>query len=222
MYLIILFGLFAGIVIFVFTFILSRRNGAFHLASLYTFYAALAVLLFGLFVVGGFEAIGYILLSACILVIAILGKLAMPLFKSRFAAKKQFSRPDITALILLPILLFGVIGAAIYFQDNSWVIDRGTMTLSMAEADGLPPGTFEVVTISEGAKEVYIKLDKTYDGQIISLDHILMFGSTKITLKTEKTGSPGEIPYVKIGLPKIKEPLQVQLKNGEILEQYKR
>lgn len=78
-YLIMLVGLFLGILFFAFVFIASKWSGKYYLAPVITFLFSGMIVVYSLFLVGGFEGMGYLFLAVGFLIVSIVGTLLLPL-----------------------------------------------------------------------------------------------------------------------------------------------
>ena len=108
-FLILLGGLFLGFILFMFTFIFSKMNGKYYLASIITLLFAVIIVAYGLFFVGGFEGMAYLFLAAGFFIISIVGALFSPLL-IREKESKQFNKRDEISLLIL----------IYYFCCNDW------------------------------------------------------------------------------------------------------
>ena len=77
-YLIILSGLILGFIIFSMAFILSKKSGTYYLAPIATFLASIALVAFSIFIIGGFEGMGYGMVAFGMLIASIVGTLLLP------------------------------------------------------------------------------------------------------------------------------------------------
>lgn len=206
----ILFGLFLGILFYAFTFIVSKRSGKYYLAPVITFLFSGMVAAAGIFLVGGFEGMGFLLIAAGFLVVNIAGTLLLPLL-ARGRGPEKLHKRDKIGMVLFPILFFATIGITLYADDGYWVIEKGSV--APAETEG-----YRISTISEGCKEVSLLLGKKYLGKWIEVDKVSKWGSTEITLKITDGGEEDKVPYIRIGIKEIKEPLKVETMDGVVFE----
>ncbi|UUI03502.1 YesK-like family protein [Oceanobacillus jeddahense] len=205
-------GIFFGVIVFLFTFIASKKSGKYYMAPVVTFLIFLAVVAYSLVIVGGFEGMGVGFLGAGFLVVSIVGTLFLPLL-TRWKFAREFTRKDIWALILLPLLFFSAIGAGIYLEDNYWVIDEGETTVIEGEES-----YYEVTTISEGRKQVTVHLGEEYAGKNVEVEKVNKRGPTEVTVKIVDGGSGDKSGYIMIGLDQITEPVTVQTTDGDVIE----
>lgn len=202
----ILIGVIFGSIIFMFTFIASKKNGAYYLAPIITFLSAVALTAYGLIVVGGFEGMGYGVLAFGFLLVSIGGSILLP-FLIRRESSWQFRKKDKISLIILPCLFFVALGLLIYSDQGYWVIDQGVR--AQAEEDG-QESYYEVSTISEGRKQVELILGEEYAGKEIEVERVSKLGPTEITVNIVDVGDANKPPYIMIGIDEIRESLTVQ------------
>ncbi|MEK3765819.1 YesK family protein [Solibacillus sp. FSL K6-4121] len=210
MYLVMLFGLFLGIIFFAFVFIASKKSGKYYLAPVITFLFSGMIVAYSLFLVGGFEGMGYLFLAVGFLVVSIVGTLLLPLLIPKVKSK-SFNRKDKISLFLLPILFFATIGISIISEDGYWIIEQASATPVKTEG-------YRITTISEGSKAVTLQLGEKYLGKEIEVKKVSKRGATEIILKFVDGGDDDKVPYIKIGLYEINEPLKVQTTDGDIFE----
>ena len=209
----ILLGLVVGLIVFMFTYIVSKRSGKYYLAPLVTFLGTGLLLMYGLFIVGGFEGMAYGLLSLGFLIVAIVGTLILPAKLRKGAGKKDFTKKDKVSLVLLPLLLIALIWIPVYADKNYWVIEEGTSLISETSASG-----YQTTTISEGSKMLAIYLDEEYKGKKIEVEKVDQRGTTTVTLAIQEGEKAQEVPFIKIGLDKIKDLLIVKATDGVVIE----
>src|SRR5690554_4160680 len=101
-YLIMLGGLFLGLIFFTFVFIVSKRNGNYYLAPMVTFLFSLLIVVYSIFFVGGFEGMGYLFIAGGFLTISVIGTLLLPLITRRIKSQ-QLHKGDKISLVVLPI-----------------------------------------------------------------------------------------------------------------------
>lgn len=212
MFRIILGGIFLGSIIFMFSFVASKKNGKYYLAPIITFLFSIAITAFGFIVIGGFQGMAYGFLASGFLIVSIVGTLLLPLLM-RGKNSQQFKKRDRVTLVTLPIIFFATIGLVIYLDQGYWIIDKGT-EISLAEEES----HYKVSTISEGKKKVVLTLGNEYSGKEIEVESISKWGSTKITVKIIKGEDENKSPYIEIGLDEINKPLKVQTTNGVVFE----
>lgn len=204
-------GVFFGLIIFVFTFIASKKNGKYYLAPIITFLLAIAITAYGLIIIGGFEGMAYGFLAAGFLIVSIAGTLLLPLL-TRKEASRQFRKKDKLSLVILPIIFFAAIGLVIYSDQGYWLIDKGTKSY-VQEENGMDT-YYRVSTISEGKRQVTLMLGEKYSGKEIKVDSVSKWGPTEITVELTDGNNENKTPYITIGLDEIKEPLKVQTTDG--------
>lgn len=209
MFLIILVGIFLGFIIFSFTFILSKRNRKYYLAPIITFLMSLGLTAYSLFFVGGFEGMGYGLLALGFLIVSIIGTLLLPLL-IRKKPSQQFNKRDKISLLILPIMFFLTIGLIFYSDKGYWIIEQGATS-------GGEEG-YEIFTISEGKKEVFLVLGEEYLGKEIRVKKVSKRGPTEIILEIVEGENKNKSPYIRIGLDEINEPVKVQTTDGVIFD----
>ena len=209
----ILLGLVLGLIVFMFTYIISKRSGKYYMAPLVTFLGTGLLIMYGLFIVGGFEGMAYGLLSLGFLIVAIVGTLILPAKLRKEADKKDFTKKDKVSLVLLPLLLIVLIWIPVYVDNNYWVIEEGTSPLSETSPQG-----YQTSTISEGSKMLVIYLDEEYKGKKIEVKKVDQRGTTTVTLAIQEGGKAQEVPFIKIGLDKIKDPLIVKTVDGDVID----
>ncbi|WP_040979379.1 YesK family protein [Oceanobacillus jeddahense] len=205
-------GIFFGVIVFLFTFIASKKSGKYYMAPVVTFLIFLVVVAYSLIVVGGFEGMGVGFLGAGFLVVSIVGTLFLPLL-TRLKFAREFTRKDIWALILLPLLFFSAIGAGIYLEDNYWVIDEGETTVIEGEGS-----YYEITTIPERRKQITVHLGEEHAGKNVEVEKVNKRGPTEVTVKIVDGGSRDESGYIIIGLDQITEPVTVQTTDGDVIE----
>ncbi|MGE7947461.1 YesK family protein [Lysinibacillus sp. NPDC093688] len=208
---IILVGFILGASIFLFTLIALKKTGKFYLAPIVTFLIAVLIVLYGLFKVRGFEGMGFGILGVCILIAAIVGTILLPFMKG--LKKSEFNKVDKSILLIIPVLIFAIIGWTITSNKGYWVNEEGVI-----EAGKDTSSYYEVSTISEGMKQIHIQLGERYEGKHLEVKDVKTLGNTEITVKVVDKGNAKEgLPFIEIGLDKIVEPLVVQTTDGEII-----
>ncbi|MFJ7733740.1 YesK family protein [Lysinibacillus sp. NPDC097231] len=205
-----LVGFIIGACIFLFTLIALKKTGKFHLSPIVTFLIAVFIVLYGLFKVRGFEGMGFGILGVGILIAAIVGTWFLPFTKG--LKQSEFNRVDKSILFIVPVLIFAIIGWTIILDKGYWINEEGVI---VAGKD--TPSYYDVFTISEGKKLIYIQLGEKYEGKHIEVKDVKTIGNTEVTVKVVDKGKPEGIPFIKIGLDKIVEPLVVQTTDGEII-----
>ncbi|UOQ83532.1 YesK-like family protein [Gracilibacillus salinarum] len=215
LFVIIFFGMFFGLIIFVFTLIASKKKGKFYLAPIVTFLTCLGVTAYGLIKVGGFEGMAYGILGAGILIIAVIGTVVLPFIVNKIG-DKQWNKKDKGILVIAPVILFATIGLVLYTDDNYWVVDEGFTSSENQSFESY----YKVSTISEGKKQIHINLGKAFTGKEVEVENVDTIGSTEITLEIVDGGESNHIPYIQIGVDQIVEPLKVQTTEGEVIDSY--
>lgn len=208
----IVLGVIFGVILFMFTFVAQKRSGKYYLASIVTFLASIAVTVYGLIVVGGFEGMAYGLLGIGFLFVAIIGTISLPLIL-RKAKKKEFNTKDKVYLFLLPALFFGIVLSMAYFSEEHWVIEEGTIPVSEADEAG-----YTTSTILEGRKMIYLTLGEDHAGGNIEIKDVSQWGSTDVIVEITEGGNPREVPYIKIGVDEIIVPLKVETTDGVMIQ----
>lgn len=217
-FLIILLGAFFGSLLFIFTFIAAKKTGMYYMAPLVTFFTAILVTVFGLIVIGGFEGMGYGLIGAGFLLVGIVGTIILP-FKVRTIEKSQLKKKDKISLLILPLLFIGTIFLIIYVDSNFWIIDKGVMTYVEEDEQSISiENSYRVSTISEGKKAIYLSLGKEYLGKKIEVESVSEWGPTEITVKIVEGNHSNKVPYLKIGVDEINEPLLVETTDGVVIQ----
>ncbi|MGE7944379.1 YesK family protein [Lysinibacillus xylanilyticus] len=197
-----------GACIFLFTLIAMKKTGKFYLAPIVTFLIAVFTVVYGLFKVGGFEGMGFGIIGVGILIAAMVGTLLLPFTKG--LKKSEFNKVDKSILFIVPVLIFAIIVWAITLDDGYWINEEGVIA-----ADKDTPSYYEVSTISEGMKEIYIQLGEKYEGKHLEIKDVKTLGNTEITVKVVDKEKATGLPFIKVGLEKIVEPLVVQTTDGE-------
>ncbi|MBD8069601.1 YesK family protein [Bacillus sp. PS06] len=207
---IILSGLFLGSIVFLFTFVASKRNGRYYMAPTITFLTSIAITAYGLLVIRGFEGMGYGMLGAGFLIVSIVGTLLLPLF-IRNKDSQPFRKKDKAILVILPVIFFATIGLSIYYEQVYWIIDQGGHNYEEWQQK---ESYYEISTISEGSKQVTLVLDEEYAGKEIEVEKVSKRGPTEIMVNIVDGNNKNKTPYIKIGLYEIHEPLIVQTSDG--------
>lgn len=209
-YLIMLGGIFLGTIVFMFTFIVSKKSGMYFLAPVITIVFSAIIVAYGFFFVGGFEGMGYLFVAVGFLFVSIIGLLFLPLLLRR--GPQQFNRRDKISLLILPVIFFATIGIAISAEQGYSIIAQ--TSIDPVEEEG-----YRISTISEGRKEVTLLLGEEYLGQEIEVENVNDQESTEITINFEDGGQEDKVPFIQIGLNEIKEPLIVETTEGLIFQQ---
>ncbi|WP_053217757.1 hypothetical protein [Virgibacillus senegalensis] len=213
MFAILAVGLFLGLLVFGFFFILSKFIGKYYLAPLLTFITALSIVCYSFFFVRGFDGMGYVFLAGGILLIGVVGTMALPsLTKSSKLTKVSIW--DKIGLFVLPVILLTTIFVVNIQDDDYWIIDEGH-----AVANDETYSHYRVSTISEGNKQIYVILGEEYIGTKMEVEEIDHNESTDVVLSVvEDESNPNKSPYIYIGLDEIKEPLTVRTIEGEEIQ----
>ncbi|QQP12887.1 hypothetical protein FJQ98_02005 [Lysinibacillus agricola] len=207
---IVLVGFILGACIFLFTLIALKKTGKFYLAPIVTFLIAVLTVLYGLFKVGGFEGMGFGIIGVGILTAAIGGTSLLPFMKG--IKQSEFNKVDKSILFIVPVLIFAIIGWTITLDKGYWINEEGVIA-----AGNDTSSYYEVSTISEGMKQIHIQLGEKYEGKHLEVKDVKTLGNTEITVKVGDKGKETGLPFIKIGLEKIVEPLVVQTTDGEII-----
>ena len=205
-----LIGLVLGMIFYAFIFIVSKRSGKYYLAPLITFLFSGVIVAYSLFLVGGFEGMGYLFLAVGFFIVSILGTLFLPLL-IRKNESQQLNKRDKISLVVLPIIFFATIAITILSEDEYWIIEQASV--APAETEG-----YRISTISEGNKAITLQFGEKYLGKEIEIEKVSKFGSTEIILKFVDGGENDKVPFIQIGLYEINEPLKVQTTDGEIFQ----
>lgn len=213
MAIIIILGSFIGILIFLFTFTISKINGHYYLAPLVTFAIALFVVIYSMFKIGGFEGMGNGIIGASILAVAVIGTFILP-FVVKKSDKTGVNKFDKSILIIAPLLLFASIIGTIISDDGYWIINEGYIVESKLSATSY----YSTSSISEGSKKVKIQLGEAYVGKQLLIEKVKTIGNTEVIVKIIDGGEPQKLPFIEIGIDKIVEPFIVKTTDGEIIE----
>lgn len=173
-----------------------------------TFLIAVFTVVYGLFKVGGFEGMGFGIIGVGILIAAMVGTLLLPFTKG--LKKSEFNKVDKSILFIVPVLIFAIIGWAITLDEGYWINEEGVIV-----AGNDTSSYYEVSTISEGMKQIHIQLGEKYKGKHLEIKDVKTLGNTEITVKVVDKEKATGLPFIKIGLEKIVEPLVVQTTDGE-------
>ena len=208
MLIIFLIGIFLGTIIYAFTLVVAMQTGKAYIAPVVTLFVALFVILYSIFKIGGFEGMGYGLLGASILTVAIIGFIVLPFLPKK--RSNELNKIEKTLLVILPIVFFITIGSLIFLNKSYWIIDQGQIEIS-------GPSYYYVTTISEGAKQLHIQLGEEYEGKAIEVEKVKKIGNTEVILKIIDRADDTKEPYITIGLDTIVEPLEVRTTDNEII-----
>ncbi|SEN93277.1 hypothetical protein SAMN04488134_102317 [Amphibacillus marinus] len=212
---IICFGIFIGMLIFLFTLIITKKSGKIFMAPIVTLYIGVVVIIIGSFKIGGFEGIGFGFLGAIIIAISLIGAVLMLfLFPKINELELKINRLDKCLVFLIPLLLFATIMWTIATNEGYWEIERGFIPASEYITDSY----YELTTISEGKKQIYIQLGEGYTGKKLMIERVKTVGSTEVIVEIEDGGEEQLIPFISIGINKIVEPFVVKTIDGQIIE----
>lgn len=210
MYSILAVGLILGLLIFSFFFIIAKFNNRYYLAPLMTFITAFIIVLYSYFFIRGFEGMGYIFLAMGILVVSILGAIAIPSL-TKSARQTRFTRGDKIGLFVIPVIFFTIVLVPGLNESDYWIIEQGQMTVQNNTENH-----YSVSTISEGNKEIFVRLGEKYAGQKIEVEEINQTNGTEVILNmTQNQSDLHKSPFIYIGLDEIEEPLNVRTTAGE-------
>ncbi|SDM42058.1 YesK family protein [Sediminibacillus halophilus] len=213
MYLILAYGLFLGLLVFGFFFILSKFKKQFYLAPLLTFITALIIVLYSFYIVRGFEGMGYVFLAIGVFLISVLGTMAMPLL-TKSSKLTKVTIWDKIGLVVLPVIFFTTIFVVNGKDDDYWIIDEGHTAVNDNTYSH-----YRVSTISEGNKQIYLILGEEYIGKKMEVQEVNQNESTEVVLDVvEDESNPNKSPFIYIGLDEIKEPLTVRTMEGEEIQ----
>lgn len=212
-YLIVLVGLILGLIVFTFTFIISRRNGRYYLAPLITFLFFGIIVAYSLIIVGGFEGMGYFLVAIGVLLSSIIGTLLLPLLIKKNMNKK-YKKHDNIILLILPVLFLVLVGILIFPRGGHWIIAESS--IAPVEEEG-----YRISTISEGRKSVTLYFGNDYLGKEVEVEKVSNWGSTEIILNFIDGNENDKVPFIQIGIKEIKEPLKVESSDGASFENIK-
>ena len=205
-------GGFWGILLFLFIYILSKKSGRYYLAPLVTFFVSILITVYGWLFVGGFEGMSYGILALGFWVVSILGVIFLYGFILK-TDKKVFTKKDKLGLYILPIVFVTSLAIILVLDENYWIIEDGHEAyIERKGAEG--QSYYKVFTIAEGAKQVYIVMGEEYTGKNMEVEKVSTWGSTKITVKITDGNSKKSVPFLRIGLDEIKEPLEVITTDG--------
>jgi hypothetical protein len=209
-------GLFWGVLLFIFTYTISKKIGAYYIPPLVNFFAVILITAYGLFIVGGFEGMAYGFLGVGFLITAIIGAITLKFLAAKGEPKQLVHRDKIT-LIAMPIIFAASFMILLYSQENHWIIEDGS-TKYIESADHEHENYYRVTTISEGMKQVTLTLGKEYLGKEIDVKKVSKMGDTEITLEISEGEYKNHTPYIMIGVDEIKEPLTVRTEEGVVFE----
>lgn len=203
-------GLFLGLLVYSFFFIISKFKGKYFIAPLLTFLTALIVVFYSLFFVRGFEGMGYVFLAGGIFAVSVLGTIALPLL-TKSAKIRKVSIWDKVGLFVLPVAFLITIFTVTFSDDDYWIIDEGHAVVGDETQTH-----YRVSTISEGNKQIYLRLGEEYIGKKLEVEEINQDESTEIVVHVaEDENNPDESPFISIGLDEINEPLTVRSTEGK-------
>lgn len=209
--LLLLSALVLGSIVFMFTFILSKKSGKYYLAPIITILISAVIVAYGLFFAQGFDGMAYLLIGVGFLIVSILGTLFLPLLARR-GKPQSLNKGDKISLFILPVIFLAILWIGFGSVEDYWIIDQADT--EPAETEG-----YRISTISEGRKAVTILLGEEYLGKEIEVENVHVQGSTEIILRFEDEGNEDKVPYLQIGLNEINKPLKIQTTDGMVFEQ---
>jgi len=216
MFILIFIGAFWGVLLFIFTYTVSKKFGAYYIPSLITFLAAILITVYGFVFFHGFEGMVYGFFGLGFLITAISGTIILR-FLASDGVKKPFVKRDKLILITTPIIFLSSLMLLIYSADNYWIIDEGSTKFVQGD-DGEFENYYRVTTISEGRKQVTLTLGEEYLGKDIDVKKVRQKDSTEILVEIGEGEQPDQTPYIMIGIDEIKEPLSVKTTEGVTFE----
>jgi YesK-like protein len=209
-------GLFWGTLLFVFTYTVSKKFGAYFIPPLVNFFAAFLITAYGLVLVGRFEGMAYGFMGVGILISAIIGTISMKFLGAKGEQKRLVRRDKIT-LIVIPVIFVSSLMIIINSQENYWIIEEGSKKYVEAEGNEYE-NSYRVTTISEGKKQVTLMLGKDYLGKELDVKKVRQRGRTEIILDIAEGENGDHTPYIMIGVNEINEPLTVRTIDGVVFE----
>jgi len=102
------YGFVFGIILLAYLFIRLQLSGKYYLAPLLTLFAAFLLTFISLFIIGGFEGIGYGVMASGIFLSSIIGTIILPFIIGK-GRKAALTKLDRRLLIILPILFLLVL-----------------------------------------------------------------------------------------------------------------
>ncbi|MGF3104663.1 hypothetical protein [Rossellomorea sp. DUT-2] len=216
MFVLIFIGAFWGVLLFIFTYTVSKKFGAYYIPSLITFLAAVLITAYGFVFIHGFEGMVYGFFGLGFLITAISGAIILRFLASE-GVKKSFVKRDKLILITTPIIFLSSFMLLIFSDDNHWIIDEGSTKFVQGE-DREFENYYRVTTISEGRKQVTLTLGEEYLGKDIDVKKVRQKGGTEILVEIGEGEQPNQTPYIMIGIDEIKEPLSVKTTEGVTFE----
>ncbi|MGF2616417.1 hypothetical protein FZC84_01350 [Rossellomorea vietnamensis] len=209
-------GLFWGTLLFVFSYILSKKYGKYFVPPLVNFFAAFLITAYGFNFVRSFEGMAYGFLGLGFLITAIIGTILLKFIVGK-AEQKHSMKRDRILLISLPLVFTISLGVLVFTNKNYRIIDEGST--KFAEEDSRKyEDYYRVTTVSEGRKQVTLTLGKDYMGKEIKVDRVSQRNNTEIIIELKEGEHKSHTPYIMIQLDEIKEPLIVQTSEGETIE----
>ncbi|TYS18538.1 hypothetical protein FZC78_03085 [Rossellomorea vietnamensis] len=216
MFALIYLGVFWGILLFVFTYVLSKKYGKYFVPPLVTFFAAVLVTAYGFTYVPGFAGMAYGFIGLGFLITAIIGTISLRFLVGK-GEKQRFVKRDLIMLFSLPLVFAASVGIIIITNENYRIIDEGST--KYVEGDGRKyENYYRVTTVSEGTKQVTLTLGKEYLGKEIEVKRVSEKNNTEITVEIKEGEQDNHTPYIMIGIDEIKEPLIVQTTEGVTFE----
>nr|WP_275584401.1 YesK family protein [Pullulanibacillus pueri] len=208
-----------GTMAFLMSYILTKKSGKRFYAPLVTFIVGGLLLWYSIFIVGGFEGMGYGLVSLGILAVAVFSVVPLAILGKFYTAKQNhYSRIDKVFLGVLPVIFIAGLLFLHHLDDNYWVIDQGAVAVAKSE---LNQSGYSLSTIGEGKKSLTLTLGKEYRGKKISIEKVKQWRSTTVIVKLTEGGELEKTPFITVGLDEIKEPLTVKTTDGKIFSAFK-
>jgi hypothetical protein len=216
MFALILIGVFWGLLLFTFTYTLSKKFAVYFIPPLINFLAAFIVTAYGFVYIQRFEGMAYGFLGLGFLITAILGTISLRCLAGRGERKSLVKRDKFT-LIAMPIIFITSLLILIYSSDNYWIIDEGSTKFVQGDNREYE-NYYRVTTISEGSKQVTLTLGEDYVGKDIDVEKVRQKDRTEIIVHIGDGENLNETPYIMIGIDEIKEPLSVKTTEGVTFE----
>ncbi len=216
MFAIIFIGVFWGLLLFAFTYTVSKKIGAYFIPPLINFLAAFLITSYGFVYIQRFEGMAYGFIGLGFLITAILGTISLRFLAGK-GEKKSIVKRDKLTLIAIPIIFISSLLILIYSSDNYWIIDEGSTKFVQSD-DHEYENYYRVTTISEGSKQVTLTLGEKYMGKDIDVEKVSQNDGTEIIVHIGEGEDQNETPYIMIGIDEIKEPLSVKTTEGITFE----
>jgi hypothetical protein len=216
MFALIFVGIFWGVLLFVFTYTVSKKFGVFFIPPLLNFLAAFLITAYGFVFVGGFGGMAYGFMGLGFLITAIVGTISLRYLVSK-DGKKPLVKRDKLILISMPILFVSSLMILLYSSDNYWIIDEGSTKFVQAD-DRKYENYYRITTISEGRKQVTLTLGEEYLGKEIEVEKVRQKDGTEIIVDIGEGDNPNHTPYIMIGIDEVTEPFSVKTTEGVTFE----